>query len=483
MQSNRPKNGAGLGLLLFAIALLLLGIAGLVWLQFFASQKQPEPTKFVLATHTPRPTFTPTVALSPTLQVAVVPTATPIPATSTATPIPSATATATTIPPTSTLTATATPPRPTDTPTPLPPTATPRPPTPTPSPTMPPAKPLRMNSPEYGMQAFLWWRPEVASRDLQMIRAAGFTWVKQDFAWREIEGAGKGKFDWSRTDRIVNDCNTEKLDILARVDRQPFWARSDQAGNGPPDNYQDFADFVFALASRYKGRIRAYEIWNEPNLAREWGGKPPNAAEYVRLLRLAYQAIKRADPNAMVISAGLTPTGTWTAEATPDDMYLDQMYKAMGGRSDGYFDVLGAHAPGYKAPPEVSPDEAASSAAYHNQRFFCFRRVEDLRAIMVRYGDTNKQIAILEFGWTSDPLHPAYSWHRVSEEEKADYMVRAYKWAKEHWSPWIGLMSLIYFCNHDWTEANEEYWWAITYPVWPEFKPRPAYDRLKAMPK
>jgi len=340
-----------------------------------------------------------------------------------------------------------------------------------------------MNSPEYGMQAFLWWRPEVASRDLQMIRAAGFTWVKQDFAWREIEGAGKGKFDWSRTDRIVSDCNAERLDILARLDRQPYWTRSDRAANGPPNNYQDFADFAFALASRYKGRIRAYEVWNEPNLAREWGGKPPNAAEYVRLLRLAYQAIKRADPNAMVISAGLTPTGTWSPEATPDDVYLEQMYQAMGGRSDGYFDVLGAHAPGYKAPPEVSPDEVARTPTYGGHRFFCFRRVEDLRAIMVRYGDSNKQIAILEFGWTSDPIHPSYAWHRVSEEEKADYLVRAYKWAKEHWSPWIGLMSLVYFCNHDWTEANEEYWWAITYPAWPEFKPRPAYDRLKGMPK
>lgn len=333
------------------------------------------------------------------------------------------------------------------------------------------------------MQAFLWWRPEVASRDLQAIREAGFTWVKQDFPWREIEGAGKGRFDWSRTDWIVYTCNADGIDILARLDRQPYWARSDKAENGPPDNYQDFADFCFALASRYKGRIRAYEIWNEPNLAREWGGKTPNAAEYVRLLRMAYQAIKRADPNAMVISAGLTPTGTQPPVAIPDDVYLDQMYQAMGGNSDGYFDVLGVHGAGYKAPPEVGPDEAASNPVYGGHRFFCFRRVEDLRAIMERYGDGRKQVAVLEFGWTSDPIHEAYAWHRVSEEEKADYLVRAYKWAKEHWSPWIGLMSLIYFCNHDWTEANEEYWWAITYPGWPELKPRPAYIRLKEMPK
>ncbi|MGH2545059.1 MAG: hypothetical protein ACRDIB_19885, partial [Ardenticatenaceae bacterium] len=45
-------------------------------------------------------------------------------------------------------------------------------------------------SPEYGMQAFMWWRPEVADRDLKLLMAAGFNWVKQDFAWREIEGLG-----------------------------------------------------------------------------------------------------------------------------------------------------------------------------------------------------------------------------------------------------------------------------------------------------
>jgi hypothetical protein len=67
----------------------------------------------------------------------------------------------------------------------------------------PEVKPLAMNSPEYGMQIFPWWRPEVGSRDLQMISAAGFTWAKVNFGWREIEGAAKGSYDWSthRPDR------------------------------------------------------------------------------------------------------------------------------------------------------------------------------------------------------------------------------------------------------------------------------------------
>jgi hypothetical protein len=45
------------------------------------------------------------------------------------------------------------------------------------------------------------------------------------------------------------------------------------------------------------------------------------------------------------------------------------------------------------------------------------------------------------------------------------------------------LMSLIYIADPDWTEADEQYWWAISEPGYPDFRPRPAYLRLKAMPK
>ena len=61
-----------------------------------------------------------------------------------------------------------------------------------------------MLSPDYGMQVFLFWRQETADRDLQLVKAAGFRWVKQEFAWREIEGAGRGIFDWTNTDRVMD---------------------------------------------------------------------------------------------------------------------------------------------------------------------------------------------------------------------------------------------------------------------------------------
>ncbi|MFN8482665.1 MAG: cellulase family glycosylhydrolase [Anaerolineae bacterium] len=367
------------------------------------------------------------------------------------------------------------------------PTRTPKPtktPEPTEAPLLPPVpakRPLTMNSPEYGVQAFLWWRPELAERDLLKVKELGFTWVKQGFGWRDIEHE-KGKYDWSNADHVVYTANKYgNIDIVARVDHQPEWARSGCSLQGPPANMKDFTDFLTAMATRYKGRIRAYEIWNEPNLAREWCDQRPDPKAYAAMLKAAYAAIKAADPDAMVISAGLSPTGTNDQTATPDDVYLDQLYQAMGGKSDGYFDVLGVHAPGYKAAPEVSPDEAAANkAAYGGERFFTFRRVEDLRKIMEKYGDTKKQVAVLEMGWTSDEVNPAYKWHAVSEEQKADYLKRAYQFAQKNWSPWIGLMTTIYIADPDWTDKDEQYWWAITDP---DGTPRPAFGTLKDMPK
>jgi hypothetical protein len=342
-----------------------------------------------------------------------------------------------------------------------------------------------MASPDYGIQAFLWWRPEVASRDLGLVKDMGFRWVKQVFAWSDIEGAQKGHYNWTQADNVVRMADEAGIRLLARVDRAPAWTGA-QEPNGPPTDYNDFGDFCYALASRYKGKIQAYQIWNEPNLAREWGGKPPNPQDYTRLLAIAYQRIKEADRDAVVISAGLTPTGTSSNEAMPDTLYLEGMYQA---GFQAYCDMVGVHAAGFKAAPEISPDEAASAkdaqggSLYGGERFFCFRHVEDLRQIMEEHKDGDRRVAILEFGWTSDTIHPSYAWHAVTEEQKADYMVRAYAYAKEHWRPWIALMSLIYIADSDWTDDREEAWWAITAPGYPTPLLRPAYNALRGMPK
>lgn len=333
-----------------------------------------------------------------------------------------------------------------------------------------------------GVQVFLWGSPNT-ERDLKLVKEAGFVFVKQSFEWRYIEPHEKGKFDWPEPDRVVDAVNKAGLKLIARVDNQPKWSRKDGIFPtvAPPDELSDYADFLSAMARRYKGRIYAYQIWNEPNLAREWGDKPPSPKEYVEMLKVAHRAIKDADPDALVLTAGLAPTTASGGVAMPDVEFVKQMY-ANGAK--GSFDMLGAHGAGYKAPPELSPDEIGKDPRYNHGeqgagRIYGFRHVEDIRKIMVEAGDGDRKIAILEFGWTTDnrPNSP-YAWHAVTEEEQADYLVRAFTYARDNWRPWIGLMSAIYIAAPHWKPEDEQYHWSITRP---DGSIRPAYTRLKGL--
>jgi hypothetical protein len=342
--------------------------------------------------------------------------------------------------------------------------------------------PVVARSPEYGISVFLWGQPDTTQRDLNAVRDLGFTWIRVLFQWQFIE-LDKGQFDWTESDRIVRASNAAGIKIIARLGYSPDWSQANHDPTAPPDDMNDFADFVNAFVARYgpassasAGRVDAIQIWNEPNLAREWGNRPINqqqAGDYVNMLRLAFQASRQADPGVDVISAGLTPTGTDDDTARPDDVYLQWMYDAGAG---AYFDALGAHGAGYKAPPDMSPDAVAADQSYGGHPSFSFRRVEQLHAVMVRNGDTSKQIWLMEFGWTSDEVNPAYAWHRVSEDQKAQYIVGAYRWANQNWAPWIGVMVLWNLASAGWTRQDEEYWWSITNP---DGSPRPAYTALR----
>ena len=338
-------------------------------------------------------------------------------------------------------------------------------------------------SPEYGVVPHLMGYPESSQRDVDLIKGANLQWVKLTVPWRSIEASCKGCIDWDELDRVMTILSASGLKVLARVDHPPAWARAIPAENGPPDDPFDYADIVGEMSRRYangspKGTIHAIQVWNEPNLSREWGGTGVEpiinrraAVDYMSLLRQAYQEIKQRDPTKIVVSAGLSPTGTNDGTAMDDITYLEWLYD---NDLDEFSDAIGAHAPGYGSAPGA---ERLSNPGFPHDSFY-FRRIEQVREMMVRKGDVNKQVWVLEFGWTTDtnPNHPDRNFYAVGQDQQAQYIVEAFQYAKANWSPWVGPMFVWNMPDPTWTDANEQLWWSLTNT---DGTPRPAYTALQ----
>jgi hypothetical protein len=323
----------------------------------------------------------------------------------------------------------------------------------------------------YGANFFLareveHWKQE---KTLEMAKAAGIGWIKQQFSWEEIEPRRKGEFEWAKYDRIVDLAERYGMQIIARLDRPPDWTRvNNQFKTRPPDDLDDYGDFVYAFVKRYRGRVRYIQIWNEPNLSAEWGFERVDAVAYARMLEVAYDRAKEANPAVVVLSGPLAITlEDASMRGNHNDLiYLEQMYQAGGG---DHFDVLSANAFGLDLPPEDPPDPGVLN----------FRRVELHREIMERYGDGAKPVWINEYGWNSPPQtfpDELLTWERVSEEEQADYTARGIAWAREHW-PWVGVINIWYFRQvGDVPPDRAAYYFAM---VDPEFNPRPVYEAVR----
>jgi polysaccharide biosynthesis protein PslG len=327
--------------------------------------------------------------------------------------------------------------------------------------------------------------PENITRTLRMVREAGFTWARQGFAWNDIEISAKGNYTdtrnpgppvdaWAKYDRIVDAYNRHGVEIIARLDSPPVWARKPGADvekfrKGPPRDLQDYADFAEAVATRYGGRIQYFQIWNEPNLHGEWGGEPINAAEYVAMLKAAHGAIKRANPDAVIITAALAPTAEDSVANQNDILFLEAMYRAGAAP---YFDILSTMLYGLGQ----SPYERRTDLKRLN-----FSRPILLRGVMERNGDAEKPIWISEYAWLSmpadfpgDPNRNIWG-ENVDEATQARWLVEGYERARREW-PWMGVMSVWYFREPDFRPDEPAHYFTI---VRPDYTPRPAYNALK----
>jgi hypothetical protein len=192
-----------------------------------------------------------------------------------------------------------------------------------------------LNDPAYAAAPGEW--DQMAGSGVEAVRTA--------FYWSSIQPTGPETFDFSVKDQLVLAAAKRGLGVLPVVHGTPAWAALNPGDVGsPPRDTADFARLLTALVARYgpngslwiehpevvKQPIRAWQIWNEPNMTRYWN-VAPWAPSYVAFLKVAHRTLNAADPGSKTILAGL-PNESWKS--------LQAIYDA-GAR--GHFDVVGLH--------------------------------------------------------------------------------------------------------------------------------------------
>ncbi len=342
----------------------------------------------------------------------------------------------------------------------------------------------------YGVNTFLEQEVDPAKREqqVQMIAAAGFHWVRQEIPWEDIEISGRGNFQdarnadsigvvdaWAKYDNIVDLVQKYGLELEVRIDKAPGWTHAhpdpNLGGFVPPDNWDDYINFLTTFAQRYKGKIHYYQIWNEPNIYPEWGNNDVNAQAYTNVLCRAYKALKQIDPNNVVMSAALAPTVSLTGQNVNEFIFLQQMYD---DGVKGCFDIMSTQGYGFFSGPT---DQRMRPTT------LTFARNLYLRDVMVANGDADKPIWISEAGWNqvdapdvpqSIPNLEAFG--SVTPEQDARYMPLAYQRAQQEWH-WVGVINYWFFKRASDADKNQPYYYFRM--VEPDFTALPIYDSMK----
>lgn len=352
----------------------------------------------------------------------------------------------------------------------------------------------------YGVNTFLQLEAEPAKveRQLQMISDAGFTWIRQQFEWAEIEVDGRGQFTdsrndvdgdgredtisgWLKYDRIVDLAEQYGVRIQARLDNPPRWSRADpnKGDFAPPDDVQDFVNFAAAVAERYKGRIHFYQVWNEPNIFPEWGNQPVDPEAYTDLLCRTYDALKAVDPQIVVISGALAPTVALTGRDLNDFIFLQRMYDAGAGRC---FDILSMQGYGLFSGPTDRRMRPTTVNIARNQY---------IREMMLANGDGHKAIWFSEMAWNPVPseaeapnVADRFRFGQVTPQQAADYAPLLYQRAQREW-PWVGVINYWFFTRPtDFERDQSFFYFRMVEPDYsetnPTFTPTPVYDTMRA---
>ncbi|MCP5524205.1 MAG: beta-galactosidase [Verrucomicrobiales bacterium] len=224
-------------------------------------------------------------------------------------------------------------------------------------------------------------------RAAQMARDAGVKWSREDFSWGRIEPR-RGRFEWDYYDNLLACAHRNGITVYAIVGYWTAWTQPYTI-----EGIEDYVTFLRAMVRRYQGRIRDWEIWNEPNIF-FWDG-PKDL--YAELLKRSYAVIKEIDPDARVL--GLSTAGI-------DGKYIDRMLELKAP-----FDVLTIHP--YRT--------------HLNDQAF----IDDLKKVsdQVRLPDgTRRPVWLTEMGWATYTPHNTLrqSFAPTSLRDQAELIARSY---------------------------------------------------------
>jgi hypothetical protein len=261
-------------------------------------------------------------------------------------------------------------------------------------------------------------------------------WLRQDFAWDAVEPQ-EGRLEWSGLDNVVTAAGARGIRVIATIGYTPPWANGGHDDHRfAPESPERFAAFAGAVAARYGGRgVHAYEIWNEPNIS-YWQPHPDPVA-YARVLCAAARAIRDADPEAHIVTGGVSPAGDGPGTISPH-AWLRALYAA-GAKP--CFDAIGVH-------PYVDADVGSGSQDPGNPWFQMAGSTPSIRSIQAENDDSDKRIWATEVG------------ARLSAGGADEQARRLYD-ALTRWRtyPWAGVLAwFIYWdpneyglVNHDWS--------------------------------
>jgi hypothetical protein len=322
---------------------------------------------------------------------------------------------------------------------------------------------------------------------ISQLRELDVGWVKVQVSWK-IYQPEPGRFYYERfceMDRLITAAIENDIKVLLSVAKAPEWSRPTTELDGPPADFAHFESFMGILASRYRGRVAAYELWNESNLQREWNGYPLNAADLVALVRAGAAGVRAADPEAKLISGAPAVTGINDGITAIDDrVYLRQMIDA--GIAEAV-DAIGVHPYGWANPPDssfINPDPAIPSHNDHPS-FFFKDTLSDFRFILDQKGYQDKPLWATEFGWgTFDGLDAAPPedvafMADVDESQQAAYILRSYELA----SQWPGIGPLFLWNLNFAPRLGSAYAESGFSILRADGTARPAYHSITTIPK